>query len=165
MKQNPDSISPDMLEQDEADDSSELPDPDAERPDQDSEALSPDIDVFEFMDEEDEEEDEDATPLIRKARFGTLSDETSSENEGQQLDMLMDLPLVISIELGRTRIPAKEFLHLGVGSVVELDKLAGEPVDVIVNDRRFAHGEVVVIDENFGVRITRLCDNTSTSTE
>lgn len=159
MNQNSDSLPSDDLEQIELDDASEDLDEDV---DEEAELLNPNIDVFEFMDED---EDEDTTPLIRKARFGTLSGERSLEKEGQQLDMLMDLPLVISIELGRKRVPAKEFLQLGPGSVVELDKLAGEPVDVIVNDRKFAQGEVVVIDENFGVRITRLCDQDSPSTE
>lgn len=72
------------------------------------------------------------------------------------LSTLYDLTLPIAIELGRTSMTVQEVLHLGRGSVVELDRLAGEPVDVYVGDRRFAEGEVVVLGENFGVRITRI---------
>lgn len=72
------------------------------------------------------------------------------------LSALYDLSLPISIELGRTSMTVQEVLQLGRGSVIELDRLAGEPVDVFVGDRRFAEGEVVVLGENFGVRITRI---------
>ncbi len=66
----------------------------------------------------------------------------------------MDVPLQITVELGRTRKLIRDILELTPGSVVELDKLAGEPVDILVNGKLIAKGEVVVIDENFGVRIT-----------
>jgi flagellar motor switch protein FliN/FliY len=66
----------------------------------------------------------------------------------------MDIPLQLTVELGRTKMPIKEILDLGPGSIVELDKLAGEPVDILVNNKLIAKGEVVVIDESFGVRIT-----------
>ena len=68
--------------------------------------------------------------------------------------MLMDVVLDVSIELGRASMTIKEILALGVGSVVELDKMVGDPVDILVNDKLIAKGEVVVVDENFGVRIT-----------
>ncbi|MFH1744012.1 MAG: flagellar motor switch protein FliN [bacterium] len=70
------------------------------------------------------------------------------------LELILDIPLEIRVELGRTTRRIREVLELGPGSVVELDKLAGEPVDILVNEKLFAKGEVVVIDENFGVRIT-----------
>ncbi|HOL93498.1 MAG TPA: flagellar motor switch protein FliN [bacterium] len=70
------------------------------------------------------------------------------------LNLILDISLEVTVELGRTHRKIREVLELGPGSVVELDKLAGEPVDVLVNDKLFAKGEVVVIDENFGVRIT-----------
>ncbi len=73
---------------------------------------------------------------------------------GQGLDLLMDVPLRVTVELGRTRMQIRDVLELGKGSVVELDKLAGEPVDLLVNGKLIARGEVVVIDENFGVRVT-----------
>ena len=68
--------------------------------------------------------------------------------------MLMDIPLQVTVELGRTKRSVKEILELSPGSIIELDKLAGEPVDILVNNRPIAKGEVVVIDENFGVRVT-----------
>jgi flagellar motor switch protein FliN/FliY len=80
------------------------------------------------------------------------------------LATLYDLALPISIELGRTSMTVQEVLQLGRGSVIELNRLAGEPVDIFVGDRRFAEGEVVVLGENFGVRITRILPN-SGSTE
>jgi len=75
------------------------------------------------------------------------------------LSMLMDLTLPLSIELGRTRMTVQDILRLGRGSVVQLDRLAGEPIDLYVADRRFAEGEVVVLGEHFGVRITRIISN------
>jgi flagellar motor switch protein FliN/FliY len=72
------------------------------------------------------------------------------------MSMLMDLTLPVAIELGRTTMSVQEILQLGRGSVVQLDRLAGEPIDIYVGDRRFAEGEVVVLGENFGVRVTRI---------
>jgi flagellar motor switch protein FliN/FliY len=78
------------------------------------------------------------------------------------LAMLMDLTLPLSIELGRTRMTVQDILRLGRGSVVQLERLAGEPIDLYVADRRFAEGEVVVLGEHFGVRITRIISNIAT---
>lgn len=72
------------------------------------------------------------------------------------LSLLMDLTLPVSIELGRTTMSVQEILRLGRGSVIQLERLAGEPIDIFVGDRRFAEGEVVVLGEHFGVRITRI---------
>ncbi|MBI1389554.1 MAG: flagellar motor switch protein FliN [bacterium] len=72
----------------------------------------------------------------------------------RNLELILDIKLEIKVELGRTKRKIRDVLELGPGSVIELDKLAGEPVDILVNDKLFAKGEVVVIDENFGVRIT-----------
>jgi flagellar motor switch protein FliN len=74
------------------------------------------------------------------------------------LEMLMDVPLKISVELGRTKMSLRQTLDLVQGSVIELDRLAGDPVDVFVNDRLLAKGEVVVVDDKFAVRITELID-------
>jgi flagellar motor switch protein FliN len=74
---------------------------------------------------------------------------------------LLDLTLPVSIELGRTSMTVQEILRLGRGSVIQLDRLAGEPIDIYVGDRRFAEGEVVVLGEHFGVRITRVLANPS----
>ncbi len=70
------------------------------------------------------------------------------------INMLMDVPMEVSVELGRARLRVKEILDLGAGSIIELERLAGEPVDLLINGRLVARGEVVVIDENFGVRVT-----------
>lgn len=79
------------------------------------------------------------------------------ENEaGNSMDLLKDVEMDVSVELGRIQLPLGKVLQLAKGSVVELEKLAGEPVDILVNGQRIAHGEVVVIDEHFGVRISNL---------
>ncbi len=93
-------------------------------------------------------------PRASKAEFQQLN---PSPNSGSNnIDMLLDVKMPVSIELGRTEMPISELLTLGPGSVVELNKLAGEPVDLLVNGKIIARGEVVVVDENFGVRITLL---------
>ncbi len=91
----------------------------------------------------------------QRADFQQLSSDSNSD-EPRSIDMLLDVSLPISIELGRTKMSIAEILALGPGSVVELNKLAGEPVEVMVNQKTVAFGEVVVVDENFGVRITQL---------
>ena len=72
------------------------------------------------------------------------------------MDPIQDLQLPLSVELGRTKMAIKDILRLGRGSVVQLERLAGEPVDLYVGDRRFAEGEVVVMGEHFGIRVTRV---------
>lgn len=72
------------------------------------------------------------------------------------IELIMDVQLQVTVELGRSRLTVRDVLGLGAGSVVELDKHAGEPVEVVVNNKTVARGEVVVIDENFGVRITEI---------
>jgi flagellar motor switch protein FliN/FliY len=74
----------------------------------------------------------------------------------EKIDLILDVPLEITVELGRTRKTIRDILSFGIGSIVELDKLAGEPVDILVNGKFIAKGEVVVIDENFGVRVTEI---------
>ncbi len=103
--------------------------------------------------EEQTEEEEGVT--IQPVTFANLL-ESDARPGTRSIDVLMDLMLPISVELGRTHMSIKDILKLGQGSVVELAKLAGEPVDLLINNRKFAEGEVVVIDENFGVRITSL---------
>jgi len=94
------------------------------------------------------------TSSIQQATFSDLEQVALNSNEKRNLDMLLDIPLNVSVELGRTKRTVKDILDLSAGSVVELDKLAGEPVDILVNEKLIAKGEVVVIDENFGVRVT-----------
>ncbi|WP_141273114.1 flagellar motor switch phosphatase FliY [Kurthia gibsonii] len=91
---------------------------------------------------------------VQQAQFVDFEQANLKQTEARNLNMLMDIPLQITVELGRTKRSVKEILELVSGSIIELDKLAGEPVDVLVNSRLIAKGEVVVIDENFGVRIT-----------
>lgn len=74
----------------------------------------------------------------------------------QNLDLLMNVPLQVTAELGKCKLAVAEILKLGTGSIVELDRLAGGPVDLLVNNKLVARGEVVAIDENFGVRVTEL---------
>ncbi len=78
--------------------------------------------------------------------------------DGNNLDLLMNVPLTVTAELGTCKMLVRDILKLGTGSVVELDRLAGGPVDLLVNDRLVARGEVVAIDENFGVRVTELIE-------
>ncbi len=92
---------------------------------------------------------------VQTARFAPLPNMQSPSGQGS-MDLLFDVQLQLSVELGRTSIPVKEILQLGPGSIVELDKLAGEPVDILVNGKLIARGEVVVVDENFGVRVTEV---------
>lgn len=86
-------------------------------------------------------------------------DDGSASGKKSSLDLIMDVPLEISVELGRTVKKIKEILEIGPGSIIELEKMAGEPVDILVNGKRIAKGEVVVIDENFGVRITEIINS------
>ena len=90
---------------------------------------------------------------VRQAQFAPLNMPTGMEGISG-LDLILDVPLKVTVELGRTRMQIRDVLDLGKGSVVELDKLAGEPVDMLVNGKLIAKGEVVVIDENFGIRVT-----------
>ncbi len=83
-----------------------------------------------------------------------MQEEKSGTVYDQSLDIVLDVPLQVTVELGRTNKLVKDVLALSPGSVIELDKLAGEPVDILVNQKYIAKGEVVVIDENFGIRIT-----------
>jgi flagellar motor switch protein FliN/FliY len=99
--------------------------------------------------------DETLEELSASEHFEELAG-TFTQGGSAPISSLYDLTLPVAIELGRTAMKVQEVLHLGRGSVIELDRLAGEPVDVYVGDRRFAEGEVVVLGENFGVRITRV---------
>ena len=82
--------------------------------------------------------------------------ETLDEEQSQNLDLIMSVPLEIAVEIGRTRKKVQEILALSKGSLVVLDKLAGDQVDVYVNGKCIAHGDVVVIDDNFGIRISEI---------
>ncbi len=95
---------------------------------------------------------------VQRAEFTPLKEEAVYQSN-RNIDLILDVPLEISVVLGRTKKTIKEVLSLGVGSLVELDKLAEEPVEILVNGKKVAYGEVVVVDESFGVRITSIVSN------
>jgi len=97
------------------------------------------------------EQDQEQEP-VRKS--DTEQDPSGGSLWDRDLEFLLDIPLEITVELGRTRMLINELLQLGQGSVVELSKLAGEPTEIFVNGKLFARGEVVVVNEKFGVRLT-----------
>ena len=91
--------------------------------------------------------------------FGAMQDQETSAASAERssnIQMLQDVKMNLSVELGRTQINIREILQLGEGSIVQLNKLAGEPVDIFINNKCVAKGEVVVVDENFGVRVTEI---------
>jgi flagellar motor switch protein FliN len=89
-----------------------------------------------------------------KARFGQLQNDGKARADEVNLDVILDIPVTLSVEIGRTRQTIRNLLQLNQGSVVELDRLAGEPMDVLVNGTLIAHGEIVVVNEKFGIRLT-----------
>ncbi|WP_342417491.1 flagellar motor switch phosphatase FliY [Paenibacillus sp. FSL R10-2782] len=91
---------------------------------------------------------------VQPVQFSNLQSGAFPQVDENNLNLLMDIPLRVTVELGRTQKQIKDILELSQGSIIELDKLAGEPVDILVNNKLIAKGEVVVIDENFGVRVT-----------
>ena len=90
---------------------------------------------------------------VAPAAFQNFSP-TSASTAGNDINMILDIPVQLTVELGRTRIPIKHILQLAQGSVVELEAMAGEPMDVLVNGYLIAQGEVVVVNEKFGIRLT-----------
>ncbi len=97
---------------------------------------------------------------VHKASFEPLVENKKSGVSNKNIDLILDVPLDISVVLGRTKKSIKDILNFSTGSLIELDKLAEEPVEVLVNGKTIALGEVVVVDENFGVRITSIVSNT-----
>jgi len=95
----------------------------------------------------------DPAPQMTPAAFANFGP-SSPPTAGNDISMILDIPVQLTVELGRTRIPIKNILQLAQGSVVELDALAGEPMDVLVNGFLIAQGEVVVVNDKFGIRLT-----------
>jgi flagellar motor switch protein FliN/FliY len=92
---------------------------------------------------------------VAQASFANLAPTGVTHNgAGNDLNMILDIPVQLTVELGRTKIPIKHILQLAQGSVVELEALAGEPMDVLVNGYLIAQGEVVVVNDKFGIRLT-----------
>ena len=111
--------------------------------------------------EEDPVEDEGAgegagETAVEEQEGDTNEEEGGKADEGKEanLDLILDIPLSVTVELGRSKMLINDLLQLGQGSVVELTKLVGEPLEVLVNDKLVARGEVVVVNEKFGVRLT-----------
>ncbi|HEX7689395.1 MAG TPA: flagellar motor switch protein FliN [Burkholderiaceae bacterium] len=94
------------------------------------------------------------TETVAPASFTNFAPTDGMSGAGNDLNMILDIPVQLTVELGRTRIPIKHILQLAQGSVVELDALAGEPMDVLVNGFLIAQGEVVVVNDKFGIRLT-----------
>jgi flagellar motor switch protein FliN/FliY len=102
---------------------------------------------------------ENQSVQLKEPEFPEMSfGEKNSEIGEQKLELLYDLQMPVTIELGRTNMIIRDILRLGRGSVIEFDKLVSEPVDVLINGKKVAEGEVVVIDKHFGIRITTLID-------
>jgi flagellar motor switch protein FliN/FliY len=91
---------------------------------------------------------------VEKVEAQSLKSSSEPERGDLRLDVILDIPVTIAMEIGRTRISIRNLLQLNQGSVIELDRLAGEPLDVLVNGTLVAHGEVVVVNEKFGLRLT-----------
>jgi flagellar motor switch protein FliN/FliY len=97
------------------------------------------------------EDDVQAAPM---EEFDTGSEPAQGGGPAPDIDVILDIPVTISMEVGNTQIPIRNLLQLNQGSVIELDRLAGEPLDVLVNGTLIAHGEVVMVNEKFGIRLT-----------
>jgi flagellar motor switch protein FliN/FliY len=94
---------------------------------------------------------DDGAPVFESA---AVTSSSGGNNPMQDIQMVLDIPVQLSVELGRTRVPIKYILQLAQGSIVELDALAGEPMDVLINGYLIAQGEVVVVNDKFGIRLT-----------
>ncbi|MFP4547697.1 MAG: flagellar motor switch protein FliN [Fidelibacterota bacterium] len=103
-------------------------------------------------------EEEEEKVNVNPTSFQDFDNEKTSGDDSRNIDMLLDVDLEAVVELGRKSIPIKDVLQLGRGSIIELNKTAGEPLDIFVNNKKLAEGEVVVVDERFGIRITHLID-------
>ena len=98
--------------------------------------------------------DAGTAPHNNAAQFEALQADANPDAEELDLDVILDVPVKLSLEVGRTRIPIRNLLQLNQGSVVELDRGVGDPLDVFINGTLVAHGEVVVVNDRFGVRLT-----------
>lgn len=112
------------------------------------------LDIEPITSNEENKQKDNSRQNIKTATFQSFDDDDIDKKDTDNIDMLMDVPLMLSVELARTKRSLKDILELNLGSIVSLDKPAGELVEVLVNGKLIARGEVVVIDDNFGVRIT-----------
>jgi flagellar motor switch protein FliN/FliY len=93
---------------------------------------------------------------VQPVQFQAFSPDLVAVNQKENINLIMDVPLDVTVELGRTTKSIQDILEFAPGTIIELDKLAGEPIDVLVNGKYVAKGEVVVIEESFGVRVTEI---------
>lgn len=129
----------------------EIPDEIAEVPDANEDKK---VDI-----EANEADEVEQTVTVQPVKFTSFDDAGRTQGEiNKNLDILMDIKLQLTVELGRTELPIKKVLELTRGSIIELEKVAGEPVELFANGKLVAHGEVVVIEDNFGLRITSITD-------
>lgn len=106
-----------------------------------------------------QEVDVDQAVTVQPIKFASFEDMSQVQGEiNKNLEILMDIKLQLTVELGRTELPIKKVLELTRGSIIELEKVAGEPVELYANGKLVAHGEVVVIEDNFGLRITSITE-------
>ncbi len=106
-----------------------------------------------------EEDDDDKTVTVQPVQFASFEDLDQVQGPpNQNLNILLDVKLQLTVELGKTELPIKKVLELTKGSIVTLNKAAGEPVELYANGKLIAYGEVVVIEDNFGLRITHITD-------
>ena len=120
----------------------------------------PKIDIPELNEKSgDDDYDSDETVTVQPVEFASFEDLNQVQGTpNKNLDILLDVKLQLTVELGRTELPIKKVLELTRGSIITLDKVAGEPVELFANGKLIAHGEVVVIEDNFGLRITNITD-------
>ncbi len=97
-----------------------------------------------------------AVPDTGEVSYEPLPDAAVAPAGAADLDMVLDVPVELTVEIGRTTMTIRETLEIGPGAIITLDKMTGEPVDLLVNGRRIARGEVVAIDEEFGLRVTQI---------
>ena len=103
----------------------------------------------------------DPKTAVARAQFGDLSPTVTTSSGGEvNLNMILDVAVTLALEVGRTKLSVRDLLQLAPGAVVELDRMAGEPLDVLVNGVRIARGEVVVVNEKFGIRLTEVVSAT-----
>jgi flagellar motor switch protein FliN/FliY len=100
------------------------------------------------------DDDDGVQPAPMEEFDGDEAEQHNLDTTTPELDVILDIPVVISMEVGNTQIPIRNLLQLNQGSVIELDRLAGEPLDVLVNGTLIAHGEVVMVNDKFGIRLT-----------
>lgn len=128
-----------------------------EVPSMQEEAVNTEYNEESYNDNDNDNDDETVT--VQPVEFASFEDLNQVQGTpNKNLDILLDVKLQLTVELGRTELPIKKVLELTRGSIITLDKVAGEPVELFANGKLIAHGEVVVIEDNFGLRITNITD-------